>query len=338
MALFHSRLTYLVLLTLLTVVNQPGDSRAASQPRTGPACAAGWSLPNIKLKDHTLFAYQGFYYIAAIRIVLPNPDGRGEYTFAYVRTQDFCTWENLGTILGRGAVGAPDESYIWAPHVVQEGDTFFMFYTGVNRHLAQSIMLATSTNPADPQSWTRQGVVFRPNHAGMVYPGPASPSDARDPMLYRYGERYFLYYTGRDVSGGIVGVAMADQLTGPWQDLGAVLRLSSDTMPESPFVVAYADGYYLYYNAAGDAGSSPQWQWAPSPFGPWQAAIYEPVGWAHDFYHTGTAWLVSYVVGNGQAIQVATVRWDATTTPPRPRIGHQIYLPVVRQGELRTEN
>lgn len=292
-------------------------------------CHSSWSLPDVKLKDHSIFAYEGFYYIAAIRIDLPAPDGRGEYTFAYARTRDFCSWESLGTILGRGNEGEADESYIWAPHVVQQDATFFMFYTGVNRHLAQSIMLATSTNPANPQSWTRQGVVFRPSHEGMVYPGPKNHSDTRDPMILRHDNRYFMYYTGLDVSGGIVGVAMADRLSGPWRDLGAVLRVPPETMAESPFVVSHANFYYLYYNATGGTGKGPRWHWAPSPFGPWQAAVGEPLGWAHDFYNTGTAWLVSYVIGNGQAIQVTTVRWNTSTTPPAPYIGYTMYLPVM---------
>lgn len=130
-----------------------------------------------------------------------------------------------------------------------------MFYTGVNHAIAQSIMLATSTNPADPHSWVKHGVVFRPNHTGMVYGGADVWSDARDPMVIRHNNTYFLYYTGRDVTGGIVGVAMADSLMGPWRDLGAVLRTSAAVLPESPFVLAYDGVFYLYYNAAGGDAS-----------------------------------------------------------------------------------
>lgn len=178
-------------------------------------CYTPWSLPNTKLKDHTLFAYQNTYYLVSIKIDLPAPDDRSEYMFAYARTDDFCTWEHLETPLRFGNEDDADESYIWAPHVIQQEDTFYMFYTGVNRYIAQSIMLATSTTPDNPQSWTKQGVVFQPHHDSMVYAGAHTWSDARDPMVLAHNNRYFLYYTGQDTSGGIIGVAMADTLTGP---------------------------------------------------------------------------------------------------------------------------
>ena len=207
-----------------------------------------------------------------------------------------------------------------------------MFYTGVNRNIAQSIMLAISTSPADPQSWIKQGVVFRPQHAGMVYAGPESWSDARDPMMLRYNGRYYMYYTGRDLSGGIVGVAVADQLMGPWRDLGAVLGTSSSTMPESPFVVPYEGHFYLYYNDSGPDGAGAAWRRSSTPFGPWQPTGKEPLGWAHDFYLSGHGWYASYVIGNGVAIGVTPLRWDTTVWPPSPRIGWRTLLPLAVAG------
>src|SRR5215210_7683518 len=138
------------LIILLLAIQVPAGAQqhgGAATSVAAPPCFNAWSLPNVKLKDHTLFKYQDYYYLVATRIELPAKDERGEYTFAYARTRDFCTWENLGTVLGPGAPGGPDESYIWAPYVVEEDGAFFMFYTGVNRYIAQSIMLATTTNP-----------------------------------------------------------------------------------------------------------------------------------------------------------------------------------------------
>jgi len=322
----------IILLILLGSGGLKSHRSSLPSPLAGATCSTPWSLPQARLKDHSLFAYQNYFYLVSIKIALPAQDERGEYTFAYARTKDFCTWENLGTVLTFGAAGAADEAYIWAPYVIQEGNLFFMFYTGVNQHISQSIMLATSTNPADPKSWTKQGVVFRPNHEGMVYPGPESWSDARDPMVLRYNNRYFLYYTGQDKTGGIVGVALAETLSGPWRDLGAVLQLPPSLIPESPFVVAKDDFFYLYYNAAGAAANrlaGPQWQWSPSPFGPWQAPTKETLGWGHDFFFTGKAWLASYIIGNGEAIGVKQIDWDQTQFPPHPLLGQQGFLPLV---------
>jgi hypothetical protein len=192
-------------------------------------------------------------------------------------------------------------------------------------------MLATSTNPADPESWVRQGLVFQPHHEDVIYAGSETWSDGRDPMVVRYNDRYFLYYTGRDQHGGIVGVAIADNLAGTWRDLGPILRLpASDGMPESPFVISHNGYFYIYYHAP---GSGQRWQWAPSPFGPWQSAVHEPFGWAYDFYFDGTRWLASYLNGYGEEIQVRPVRWQTHTNPATPMIHHRHYLPLIHSAE-----
>lgn len=330
----HSVYGWLYLLLVLTI---PLSTTAASEQSIFPsdtdladACFNPLKLEHTRLKDHTLFFYDDFYYIASIH--LPRDEGQfKDRHFVYARTRDFCTWEDLGIILEPGPEGAPDEGGIWAPYVIREGDTFFMFYTGFNRNVAQSIMLATSTNPADPESWARRGLVFQPHHEDVVYDGSEPWSDGRDPMVLRYNDRYFLYYTGRDQHGGIVGVAIADDLMGPWRDLGPVLRLPEpDGMPESPFVINHDGYFYIYYNAT---GSGQRWQWAPSPFGPWQSPVYEPFGWAHDFYFDGTRWLASYLNGYGEEIQVRPVRWQTHTNPATPMIHYRSYLPLLRNVE-----
>lgn len=296
-------------------------------PAAAP-CRAPLALPAVKLKDHSLFAFAGWYYLVSIRIDLPAADERGELRFAYARTRDFCAWEELASPLGHGAPGEPDEAYVWAPHVIQVGDTFYMYYTGVNRQIAQTIMLATSTNPADPQSWQKRGAVFRPHHPDAVYPGPASWSDCRDPMVLAYGGRYYLYYTGANRSGPIVGVAQADDPAGPWRDLGAVYQAAEPGLvPESPYVVAEGGQFYLFYNASGGAGRGPRWRWAVSPFGPWQPSAPAVIGWAHDFYRADSGWLVSYLIGDGAAIGVDQVRWRRAGGLATPQIGARLYLP-----------
>lgn len=299
---------------------------------TKPACYTPLQIPNIRLKDHTLFQYDGTYYIISTSINLPTTDERGEYHFYGARTNDFCTWEHMGNVLSYGETGDADEAYVWAPYVIEEQGTFFLFYTGVNQHIAQSIMLATSTNPANPQSWVKHGVVFQPNHPGMVYDGSEAWSDARDPMVLRYNNHYFLYYTGKDQEGGIVGVAMAENLQGPWRDLGAVLTISHPMMPESPFVLEHNGYFYLYTHASNTQPpwhSAQYWQWAPSPFGPWQPAVQEYVGWGHDFYFDTNTWLASYLIGNGDAIGIEAVQWNTNTQPPQPMLGNKLFLPCV---------
>jgi len=304
----------------------------AASTITGPAieCVTPFFRQHTQLKDHTIFYFQGYYYLAAIQIYLSATQERKEHDFAYARTRDFCTWEDLGSVLSRGEDGEPDESAIWAPHVIEENGSYYMFYTGVNRNVAQSIMLAVSKNPADPKSWQKMGVVFRPNHTNMVYAGAHKWSDNRDPMILKQQGQYYLYYTGKDTSGGVVGVATSASITGTWQDWGAVVQTSLKSMPESPFVLENGGVYYMMYNDTG--GNGPTWSWAVSPLGPWQPEHNETIGWAHDFVRipNSSSWLVSYVQGDGESIHVTPLTWVNNNYPLRiPRIGSRTYLPAL---------
>jgi len=299
-------------------------------------CHTPFALPQVKLKDHSLFAFEGWYYLVATRIDLPALNDRGEFQFAYARTRDFCTWEELATPLRHGGPGDADEAYVWAPHVITVGNTFYMYYTGVNTQIAQTIMLATSTNPADPQSWQKQGVVFRPHHPDALYSGPTTWSDCRDPMVLAYNGRYYLYYTGADRSGPIIGVAMADNPAGPWYDLGATYQAAEPgKVPESPHVIEQSGLFYIFYNATGATGNGTRWRWAVSPFGPWQPSAAFPLGWAHEFYRDATGLRSSYVIGNGLAIGVDEVIWRQSGVSALPQIGTQIYLPNMNIADSR---
>ena len=82
----------------------------------------------------------------------------------------------------------------------------------------------------------------------MVYAGEHAWSDNRDPMVFKYEGDYYLFYTGLDVDGGIVGVAKASSLSGTWEDLGAILPPEPGAMLESPFLFSKDGFFYLYYN------------------------------------------------------------------------------------------
>jgi predicted GH43/DUF377 family glycosyl hydrolase len=146
--------------------------------------------------------------------------------------------------------GEWDSEQVWAPLVLEEDGTYYMFYTGVRYpypHFTQSIMLATSTNPADPDSWEQQGMIFQPDHAGMAWED-GNWSDCRDAHIIKVGALYYLLYTGRDTDGGIIGLATASDPAGPWLDFGSILTLDGSGMPESPALWQANDGYYLIYN------------------------------------------------------------------------------------------
>ncbi len=284
----------------------------------------GWFPANLSLKDHSVFTHDGAYYIVSI-------EGPQETRFAYARSADLCSWEQLEPILADRTSGDWDEYKIWSPYIFETGGTYYMYYTGVNQAIAQSIMLATTTDPSDPASWQEQGMVFQPSHPGAIW-SPNSWADNRDPAVIFAGGLYYLFYTGRDLDGGIVGAAVALGPAGPWTDLGATLGPFPGRILESPMVFSEWGAYYLAVHETRPGQSlGAQVRSGASPTGPWgnPAPLYP--GWAHEFWQDAALnWHASFLTTPN--ITIETVRWDASRTPPRPYFGDalfEIHLPLV---------
>jgi hypothetical protein len=275
----------------------------------------GWFPSGFGLKDHSVFWYDGYYYL--VSIYLP-----GETYFAYGRSIDLCDWEDLTPVLINHTPGAWDEGARWAPMVFQEGDTYYLYYTGITVDFTQSIMLATTSNPADPASWNPQGIVFQPEHAGMVWRA-GSWSDCRDATIIKVENTYYMYYTGLDMSGSIIGLATAGSLSGPWRDWGAIVTLPgyNYAITESPTIYKHSGLYYLIYN---NTSAREQYRVGASPAGPWSEPSPFTPGWAHEVWENSegqlyTSYLITY------SVNISPVSWDTLFSPPRPVIGNFIY-------------
>jgi hypothetical protein len=266
----------------------------------------GWKPTDFGLKDHSVFLFDGFYYIASIR----TPD---EKAFVYARSTDLCNWDDLGAIIDERIRGEWDETYVWAPFVLEENGIFYMFYTGVNRYYTQSIMLAVSSNPADPGSWKRLGMIFQPDHVGMRWQARRW-ADCRDASVLKIGDIYYMVYTGRNKSDSIIGWAISFSPVGPWHDRGATLTLpQKNAMAESPTIVSRAGAFYLIYN---NTSKGEEYRIGQTPIGPWSDALPLPSGWAHEIWvgHNGvdyTSFLQGYKLVIGRSL------WDNSYIPPR---------------------
>jgi hypothetical protein len=284
----------------------------------------GWFPKDFGLKDHTVFRFAGFYYLASI--YLPE-----ENKFAYARTHDFCNWEDLSPILAERTSGDWDEKNIWAPFVLEDNGVFYMYYTGVTNDFTQSIMLATSSNPADPTSWQEYGMVFQPSHPDAIWT-EFNWSDCRDPHVLFVNGVYYLYYTGTDTTGGIVGVASAYSPTGPWTDLGSVLEPVPDHSFESP-TLFYREGFYylIYHDTLSGISEGVFSVISPSPTGLWVEPVPLAPGWAHEFWQDSEDnWRISYLTS--YVVNIDFVTWNPYTNPPRPLIGKEAFfslLPVI---------
>lgn len=132
------------------------------------------------------------------------------------------------------------EYLLWAPHVIQNKGTYYMFVcVGNNQGHQYKIHLLTSS---DLWHWERS---------------PANPLvidgfDARDPNVVRVGGHWVMYYTATSSTNGgnhiVASVASKDLLH--WSNRRVVFthtRQGTFGGPtESPFVVRRGNSYYLF--------------------------------------------------------------------------------------------
>lgn len=250
----------------------------------------------------------------------------GETYFAYARSPDLCTWEDMTPVLTHRSPGSWDEMSVWAPFVYQEGNIFYAYYTGVTYDFTQSIMLATIVDPSDPDSWQPHGMIFQPNHPNMVWQ-EGSHSDCRDPTIFKLRDTYYLYYTGQDIDGGIVGLATATSLSGPWFDWGAILTMQSpsDARAESSTLLSHEGLYYLAYN---NTAQGEEYRIGATPAGPWSQAYRLFPGWAHEFWlgQDGLTY-TSFLTNN--SVTVSRMTWDDWYHPAHPFIGENVYHLII---------
>jgi beta-xylosidase len=283
----------------------------------------GWFPTEFGLKDHSIFLCNGYFYLVSIYL---SPEDR----FAYGRSLDFCIWENLTPILKERHSGDWDEMNIWALFVYEESGVYYMYYTGVPNNYTQSIMLATSTDPKDPDSWQEQGLIFQPNHDGMIWQNGIW-ADCRDPTVIKLGDLYYLFYTGLDVSGGIIGLAKASSPSGPFIDQGRSIKPVPNHILESPALIRYNNYFYLFYNKA---YIGEYYIIAPSVEGNWSDEVNFYPGWAHEIWQTQTReWYTSYLTN--YTVTISKLNWDDYFIPVQPFIGLERYhqlLPFIIKG------
>lgn len=279
----------------------------------------GWFPEDFGLKDHSVFLYDGYTYIISNYIF-------GENKFAYARSLDLCNWEVLEPVLKNRSPGTWDEKAIWSPYVFEENGVYFIYFTGVTQEFTQSILLATSQNPADPASWEMQEMVFQPDHAGSTWE-ELRWADCRDPMLIKEGEVYYLYYSAYDEAGGIIGVATSENPYGGWTDWGSIIPPIPGVVPESATVFSHENFFYLFYHLP----SQPEnYRVGASLTGPWLEAQVIGPGWAHEVWvgmdgFTYTSYLTDY------SVSISPLIWNPFSHPPRPFIGeeyHRTLIPI----------
>jgi arabinan endo-1,5-alpha-L-arabinosidase len=125
--------------------------------------------------DPTLFEDRGTYYVFSTGIL--NPEDPGGIFARRSRGTLAGPWESLGEVPLPEWTLDYNVNHLWAPHVVQRGPWFYLYYSassfGVNR---SAIGVARTRTPGDLDSWEDLGPVLT-SDASVNY-------NAIDPMVF----------------------------------------------------------------------------------------------------------------------------------------------------------
>lgn len=181
-----------------------------------------------------------WHMFGIIGLDAPNKWDEGHFNHAVADNLNG-KWEKKPNALDRRT--DLSETVLWAPHIIKQGDTYYMYYCGGDPdHRRYQINLATSK---DLYEWTR--------YSGN--PLFVDGFDGRDPFLFRdeFNSRWILYYTATSKPEGgqhIVAAKTSTDLVHWSMDRYVVFRDTAKGTwggnTESPQVIQRGDWYYLF--------------------------------------------------------------------------------------------
>ncbi|MEU6716971.1 family 43 glycosylhydrolase [Nonomuraea sp. NPDC046802] len=200
------------------------------------------------------------------------------------------------------------EDHLWAPHVIENAGTYYMFYAaGLGRDAA--INLATSQ---DLFTWTRHpgGPLFRD---GL---------EARDPFVTRVGSQWVMYYTATSTPDGgnhvVAYRTSTDLITWSGRQIAytdPTTTADSGPVTESPFVVERDGWWYLFIGPRGGyVGTDVYRSQNPLRFAIGDYAGHVPAH-APEIVQDGAQWWVSHAGWFQDGLHIAPLRWRSTPPP-----------------------
>ncbi len=149
--------------------------------------------------------WRGLFHLIYVRR-LPNAD---EWTLGHAWSPDLQNWTSDGYAFRTGPAGTWDAQHVWAPSIVQNGNLYYMFYTGVDAANNQRIGRVTTpqldtTNTV--WSLTDRKLVYASDSTGWVVRHPPAFLGAdqfRDPFVFHDPDstgRFLMVYTALDTN------------------------------------------------------------------------------------------------------------------------------------------
>jgi arabinan endo-1,5-alpha-L-arabinosidase len=221
-----------------------GGSATSAVPATLAGCYSNPILDADFPDPAVILAPDGFYYAYATQTLL---DGHW-INIQVARSADLVHWQHLGDALPEKPAWANETQDFWAPSVIFDGSTYFMYYSATpdvchEPERGHCLAVATSTSPAGP--FVDMGM---PLLLGMGFEY-IDPMAFDDPVT---GKRLLYWGSGfqpikvqelaEDRLSFVPGTEPVD-LVWPNPIKGAFPRLV-----EAAWVIHHDDFYYLFYS------------------------------------------------------------------------------------------
>ena len=254
---------------------------AGSPARAAVMVPSGGDRP----KDFAFVKKDGVYHLFYIRHNDLLPPWATEIDFGHAISTDLYHWTQLPNVLGLNSQGW-DNIHVWAPHVVQWGGMWWMFYTGISDspgHLNGTQRIGTAVS-SDLMTWNR--TPDQPIWSTQLAPSWAwwSPLNGnmacRDPFVMpdpNAPGQWLMYYTASPASDSLatlVAVARSTGDPGLWVDekpLWITHRsFTFNQITESPhlfqhnghwfmFITSNAGQQLTFYVSSNPTGNPSEW-------------------------------------------------------------------------------
>lgn len=212
-----------------------------------------------RAKEFSILRANGLFHIFYMRDNPAVAYDSTERDIGHAVSNDLVHWTQLATVLPIRP-DKWDNWHVWAPTVVEQNGTYFMWYVGVTRvpyawTWYQRIGLATST---DLVNWTRYD---QPVYGGSMVPWAYADSSLFDGCQFRdpwvmpdpaNPGQWLMYYVTEPASAHgqlIVGEARNSGGFTPWRDVGPLWCTDAAHYwgwVESPCVFQHAGLWYLF--------------------------------------------------------------------------------------------
>lgn len=162
---------------------------------------SGSGFSDWEIGDITVIKFDGKYHL--FHLIIPNHD-----YLAHAISSDGITWRRVKNALFVGDPGDWDDDMLWTMHVVQAGNRFEMYYTGLHRQdrgVISRVGLAVSNNLFDWEKISEKLFPFGSEapHYEDTNNNPRNWLSFRDPFRYDYNNRVYYLICARASEGFI---------------------------------------------------------------------------------------------------------------------------------------